>query len=60
MRHEHCFTDEDAMKHLKSLCIRLPSEDLEGFLNRAMRLRMQLAVKTMAKMRKSSMKRSAR
>lgn len=60
MRHVHCYTDEDAMKHLKSLCIGYTGDDLERFLLRAMRLRMRLAVKNMAGMRISSMKRSRR
>ena len=48
------------MKLLKGLCIRLPSNDLEKFLCRTMRLGMQSAVKNMAALRKSSAKRSRR
>ena len=39
LRHAHCYTDQDAMKRIKSLCVRFPSQDLESFLLRAMRLR---------------------
>ena len=60
LRHVHCYTDQDAMKRMKSLCVRFPRQDLENFLLRAVRLSMQLAVKTMPDMRKSSSKRSRR